>query len=164
VALVLALSLAGRGTPPPWGRVAVAFAIAIAGLVADASRLAAQVELRAWRPVEATVVVSERGTRRNAWRFEYAYEVAGRLHRGSTLTTAPHTRSREDTDQLAQHFHEGRSITVHVSPDDPARSVVYAEPSYRLALAGFAIHGLLLLAAVRRLLAGRRVGGPAGDS
>jgi len=159
VALVLLFSLAGRSVQPPWARIVAALAIAIPGLVADGWRLASQLELHDWRAVEAIVVRSERGTRRNDWRFEYEYEIEGQRHRGSTLTTAPHTRSREDTDQLAAHFGEGKRITVHVNPDDARRSVVYAEPSYRLPIAGFAIHGALLAAALWRVVGGKTAAG-----
>jgi hypothetical protein len=73
VAVFLALALSGSQRRPAlrW----TGLAVAVLGLAGDAHSLVLQLDLGSWRPVEAEVVVSERGPGRNDWRFAYEYEV-----------------------------------------------------------------------------------------
>lgn len=146
VAVVLFLALLGGRSRA----LALAGAlVAAAGLAGDAGKARQQRSVTRFVPVEAEVVVSERGRRRNDWTFAYAYHVGGEPYRASRLTHAPRLRSRGDTDHLAERFPVGRRFTAYVDPADPSRAVVDRDPSYALPLAGLVIHGGLL-AAVRR--------------
>jgi len=152
---------AGRAVPvAAWG-------VVLAGVAGDLGALAFQHELTTWEPVEAWVVLSERGARRYDWRFQYEYTWEGRTYRGSRLTYAPRWRSREDTDHLAEAYPEGEPITVFVDPDRPERASVNAGPRWALPGGAFALHGalagVLLLHRRRRQReapAGRREAGP----
>lgn len=151
VAILLALALSGRGRPLPRALLGAAGVVAVLGLTGDGVALARQWALSGWQRVPALVVMSERGERRNDWRFQYEYEVLGQRFTGSRLTFSPHTRSREDTDALAAHFSQGKEIEIAVDPDDPGNAVVFAEPSYRLPVSALVIHGLLVAAIIRRI-------------
>ncbi len=148
VAVVLLLALAGRaGT----GVARLGATVAALGLAGDAARLLEQRELARFEPVPAEVVTSERGARRYAWEFEYAYEVDGTRYLGSRLTNRPRLRSRGDTDALAARYPLGERITVHVDPEDPTRAVVDARPAWLLPGVATALHLGLGLAAISRL-------------
>lgn len=149
VAILLALTLAGSSAGRAPVRTAVGALVALGGFVFDVGAWVHQQDLASWQPVPARVVLSDRGASRNDWSFQYEYTVDGRAYRGSRLSYAPHTRSRSDTDLLAETYPVDREITVHVDPDEPSRSVVHAEPRYTLPAVGFAIHGLLAAAAWR---------------
>ncbi len=155
VTVLLAVALLGI-VGPGRGLALAALAIGAYGLAGDAGMLARQLDLRRWQPVQATVVVSERGRRANDWQFVYEYEREDGRHRGSRLDLRPHLRGRGDTDRLAEEFPVGRSITVFTDPEEPGRSVVDATPGFALPLVGFALHGALLGAFVRARARGRR--------
>lgn len=154
LAVVLGLVLLASAGP---GRalVAATLGVALYGLAGDAAWLARQAEVAGWEPVEARVVVSERGRRRNDWRFAYTYRWEGERHRASRFTYRPRLRSREDTDRLAERFPEGRTFTAYVDPDAPSHAVVDKRPVYALPALGFALHGALLAALLRARRRGR---------
>jgi hypothetical protein len=153
VAVVLALALSGRSQEPRRALLAAGAAIAVGGWIGDALELALQLDLRSWVETPAQVVLSERGERRNDWRFAYEYEFGGERYRASRLTYAPRLRSRADTDRLAETYPEGRPLVVHVDPDDPSRASVEAEPHFALPLAAFLLHALLGWVVLARLRA-----------
>lgn len=148
LAVVLALALLARaGAGRALG--AAALGVALYGFAGDALWLARQLEVAGWQPVEARVVVSERGRGRNDWRFAYTYTWQGEEHRASQFTFRPRMRSREDTDRLAERYPEGRTFIAYADPDAPSNAVVQKQPDYRPAALGFALHAALAATLVR---------------
>ncbi len=82
-------------------------------------------------------------------RVSYSFEVDGETYAGTRIGAPPARRKRRRRRPGEmwdlQLFEVGRAVTVHYDPRDPARCVLYPEPTGGTALALFAMGGAFML-------------------
>jgi hypothetical protein len=85
-----------------------------------------QIATDRWPVTEGTVTVSElTGRKRNSWKLEYQYTVAGQPYTGTryAFEPMPIQGEREVTRAIAAHP-AGSAVAVSYNPDDPAEGVI----------------------------------------
>ena len=116
-----------------------------------------QVISAGWPTADGKVTVSEvTGSKKNSWKVEYVYSVAGQPYAGERFAYDPMpVQGREEVERHVAAYPAGAAVTVYYDPGNPGEAVLY--PGLRgctlwvaLFLTPFVMIGLgLSLAAIR---------------